>query len=62
MKLVPLEVTRSPMANMSLMATILEVFLATRAITKARQLKVIKGTMGTVMRRRILVANVAWKS
>ena len=60
MKLVPLEVTRSPMANMSLMA--MEVFLATRAITKARQLKVIKATMGTVMRRRILVANVAWKS
>ena len=50
------------MANMSLMATIPEVFLATRAITKARQLKVIKATMGTVMRRRILVANVAWKS
>ena len=59
----PLEVTRSPpMANMSLMATILEVFLATRAITKARQLKVIKATMGTVMRRRIRVANAAWKS
>ena len=50
------------MVNMSLMATILEVFLATRVITKARQLKVIKATMGTVMRRRILVANVAWKS